>query len=81
MNSAKRRLAEYQIKGIDVDYQTIYDEIKLRDLQDRSREHSPLIQTLDARVLDTSDLTIEQSVDQVYAWALKLIEERGDTND
>lgn len=78
---AKRRLAEYQIKGIDVDYQTIYDEIKLRDLQDRSREHSPLIQTLDAKVLDTSDLTIEQSVDQVYVWALKLIEERRDTND
>lgn len=78
---AKRRLSEYQIKGIDVDYQTIYDEIKLRDLQDRSREHSPLIQTEDAHVLDTSDLTIEQSVNQVYEWAKELIEERGDTND
>lgn len=78
---AKRRLMEYQTKGIDVDYQTIYDEIKLRDLQDRSREHSPLIQTEDARVLDTSDLTIEQSVDQVFEWAMKLIEERRDTND
>lgn len=78
---AKRRLMEYQTKGIDVDYQTIYDEIKLRDLQDRSREHSPLIQTEDARVLDTSDLTVEQSVDQVFEWAMKLIEERRDTND
>lgn len=78
---ARRRLAEYQTKGIDVDYQTIYDEIKLRDLQDRSREHSPLIQTEDAHVLDTSDLTIEQSVDQVYKWAVELLKERGDTND
>lgn len=78
---AKRRLTEYQVKGIDVDYQTIYDEIKLRDLQDRSREHSPLTQTEDAHVLDTSDLTIEQSVDQVYRWAMELIEERRDTND
>lgn len=78
---AKRRLLEYQAKGIAVDYQTIHDEIELRDLQDQSREHSPLIQMPDAFVLDTSNLSIEQSVEQVYEWTKEVLMERGDTND
>ena len=78
---AKRRLLEYQVKGIAVDYQTIHDEIELRDLQDQSREHSPLIQMPDAFVLDTSNLGIDESVEQVYKWAKAVLMERGDTND
>ena len=73
---AKRRLSEYVNKGIKIDYQTIYDEIKLRDYQDQNREHSPLIRTQDAYLLDTSELSIDESVEFVYNLAIQKMNER-----
>lgn len=73
---AKRRLSEYVNKGIEIDYQTIYDEIKLRDYQDQNREHSPLIRTQDAYLLDTSELSIDESVEFVYNLAIQKMNER-----
>ena len=40
-----------------------------RDERDRSRSVAPLQQSADARLLDTTDLTIEAAVTQVLAWA------------
>jgi len=62
---AKRRCLEYQNKGIQVNYQTIYEEIKLRDLQDSTRLHSPLIKVKDSIEIDTSHLSIEETVDRI----------------
>ena len=75
---AKRRLNEYKSKGIEIDYQTIYNEIELRDFQDQSREHSPLVRTKDAYLLDTSNLSIEESVDIVYKLVNQKLNERSD---
>jgi cytidylate kinase len=75
---AKRRYKDYKDKGIDIDYQTIYDEIKLRDAQDQNRMHSPLIKTDDAYLLDTSELNIEESVEKVYEIVLLKLKERSD---
>jgi len=75
---SKRRLKDYKDKGIEIDYQTIYDEIKLRDAQDQNRTHSPLIKTDDAYLLDTSDLNIEECVEKVYEIVLLKLKERSD---
>ncbi len=75
---SKRRLLDYQNKGIKIDYQTIYNEIELRDYQDQNREHSPLRKTDNAFVLDTSNLSINESVDIVYDLVIKKINEGSD---
>lgn len=59
---AQRRYKQNLEKGLDADYQTIYDEIVQRDYQDSHREISPLQVAEDAIVLDTSDLTKEETV-------------------
>ena len=59
---AKRRHLENLSKGFESNLEQIVEEMKQRDWQDTHREHSPLKKAEDAVVLDTSDLTIEQSV-------------------
>ncbi len=75
---AKRRLIEYSNKDIEIDYQTIFHEIELRDFQDQNRLHSPLIKTEDAYLLDTSNLSIDESVHKVYEIVKMKIKERSD---
>lgn len=74
----KRRLNEYNLKGLDIDYQTIYNEIEQRDYQDQNRLHSPLVKMDDAYLLDTSNLSIEESVDVVYSLVVQKLNERSD---
>ena len=62
---AQRRYDEYISKGIDADYETIYQDIVARDYQDMHREISPLVKTEDAIEIDTSDLTIDEVVSRV----------------
>ena len=75
---ANRRLSEYKLKGLDIDYQTIYNEIKQRDFQDQDRLHSPLIKMDDAYLLDTSNLSIDEAVEVVYSLVLSKLNERSD---
>jgi len=75
---AKRRLNEYNLKGLDIDYQTIYNEIEQRDYQDQNRLHSPLIKMDDAYLLDTSNLSIDESVEIVYSLVIQKLNERSD---
>jgi cytidylate kinase len=57
---AKRRAAE-----LGVDPETVLQEQTLRDEQDRSREHSPLVPAPGAVELDTTGLSIEQVVERI----------------
>ena len=68
----KRRYDEYISKGIDADYETIYQDIVARDYQDMHREISPLVKTEDAIEIDTSDLTIDEVVSKSirYSWIM-----------
>ena len=59
---APRRYLEYVNKGIECDYQKIYDDIAARDYQDSHRAISPLVKADDAIEVDTSDLSIEEVV-------------------
>lgn len=63
---AQRRYDEYISKQIDADYETIYQDIIARDYQDSHREISPLKKADDAIEIDTSHLTIEEVVEEVF---------------
>lgn len=62
---AQRRYDEYISKGIDADYEVIFQDIVARDYQDSHREHSPLKVADDAVVIDTSDMTIAEVVETI----------------
>ena len=64
-SSKARRYDEYISKGINADYETIYQDIVARDYQDTHREISPLQKTEDAIEIDTSNLTIDEVVSKV----------------
>lgn len=69
---AQRRYNEYVEKGIEADYETIFQDIVARDYQDTHRENSPLVITKDATVVDTSDLSIDEVVNEI----VQIIEDR-----
>ncbi len=73
---ARRRLRELQDAGEQVMLDDVRKEIENRDQIDSSRSHSPLKQAADARVLDTSNLTIEQQVETIFGWAQEIIQGR-----
>ena len=71
---AKRRLNEYQEKGIkDLSFDEIATQILERDKFDSTREISPLTKAKDAIEIDTSDLTLESQAEMVEKLALKII--------
>ena len=69
---ADRRCKELAEKGQNVDYAVILEEIKQRDLQDMNREIAPLKKADDAVLVDTTELTLPESID----FMIKTIEER-----
>ena len=66
---ARRRYKQLKEKGISVNLAALSAEIAERDYRDRTRSVSPLRPAVDAVELDTTDLNIEQVVDQVLAMA------------
>lgn len=62
---AARRCAELREKGQDVTVEGILADMERRDALDASRAVAPLKQAEDAVLVDTSDLTLEQSIDAV----------------
>ena len=67
---AKRRFEELRENGLTIDYETVLADVEARDARDMSRPDAPLIAARDAKVIDTSDLTIYQSTKR----AITLIE-------
>lgn len=64
---ADRRYKELQEKGINVDYQDLLQEIIQRDYNDSHREAAPLKQADDATLIDSSNMTIEESIDAIVS--------------
>jgi 3-phosphoshikimate 1-carboxyvinyltransferase len=65
---AERRYKQLISKGISVTLDSLRADLEARDARDSSRTVAPLKPAEDARLLDNSDQSIEQSVDQVLAW-------------
>ena len=66
---AERRLRELQELGHDANFDDILQNFKERDLQDSTREVSPLRKAEDAKLLDTSHIKFNQQVQQILDWA------------
>ena len=65
---AERRHKQLISKGISANLATLRDDLAARDERDTSRSTAPLKPARDARLLDNSALSIEQSVQQVLDW-------------
>jgi cytidylate kinase len=72
----QRRLAELRAKGETMNEAEVLANLKSRDLQDSTREESPLIQVPDAIVLDTSAHTRETQLEWALDIANQLLEEK-----
>lgn len=68
---ARRRFLELSAKGDKSTYDEVLRDIQYRDQQDSSRAAAPLRPAENSHMLDTTELSFEQSVDEVA----KLIQE------
>lgn len=65
---AKRRTLQLKEKGLNADYEEILRDIKKRDNNDIKRENSPLKVADDAIVIDSSNLTAEESIEKILSY-------------
>ncbi|MCK4958850.1 MAG: (d)CMP kinase [Planctomycetes bacterium] len=65
---ARRRCDELTAKGIDADYARIHEDIRQRDLSDRSRSAGPLTPAQDAITIDTTSISAEEAVDKMLSY-------------
>ena len=66
---AKRRYIELQNLGQEVNMPALIADIEKRDINDSSRELSPLLPAEDAHIIDSSDMTL----DEVFSFTENLI--------
>ncbi len=66
---AMRRFKELEAKGEASNLAQIEADIIERDHRDMTREHSPLKQAEDAILVDSSDMTIDEVVEKICAFA------------
>ncbi|SDH52164.1 (d)CMP kinase [Nitrosomonas sp. Nm132] len=62
---AQRRYKQLIEKGINANIQSLLQDISERDMRDSNRDTSPLKQETDAKLLDTTLLSIEEAVNEV----------------
>ncbi len=70
---AKRRYKQLKDKGIDVSLPALSRDIEDRDRRDSKRSVAPLRPSEDARMLDSSNQTIDEVTQTVLHWADELI--------
>ena len=70
---AKRRFDELTERGLKVDYSKILEEIKQRDEADAHRAIAPLKQAADAVLVDSSEKTIDEVVEEIVTTARRTV--------
>jgi len=65
---AERRYKQLIEKGFSANLPALLLDLRERDARDSGRSVAPLRQEADARLLDTTSLTIEEAVDHVLRW-------------
>ena len=71
---AERRYKQLIEKGFSANLADLLQELRLRDERDSQRSVAPLRQEVDAKLLDTTELTIEQAVNQVLVWSKEALQ-------
>lgn len=65
---ATRRHRQLIGQGFSAKIDDLYADLEARDARDIARSASPLVPAKDALLLDSSDLNVEQTLDQIVAW-------------
>ena len=65
---AQRRYKQLIGKGLDANLANLLQDLQERDARDAARSAAPLQQTADAVLLETTNLNIQQAVQQVLDW-------------
>lgn len=66
---ARRRYNELRESGSDIEYETVLNDMKIRDARDAGRANAPMQAAPDAVMIDTSNM----DADQVFAFALQCL--------
>ena len=66
---AERRYKQLIEKGFSANLSDLLLDLQQRDARDSGRSVAPLRQEADAKLLDTTSLTIEEAVNQVLLWS------------
>lgn len=69
---AQRRYKENQEKGIDMTYEEVLENVKMRDYNDMHKKVGALKKAEDAIIIDSTNLTIEEVTDKVIEEIEKL---------
>ena len=64
---AFRRFEELKLKGEKIELEQVLEDIKKRDFNDKERKISPLKIAKDAKIVDSSKLTLKQSIEKVIS--------------
>ena len=65
---AKRRYIELYKNDQKISFKTILEQIRERDERDQTRSSSPMVAASDAKIFDTSELSINEAVDKVFRY-------------
>ena len=65
---AKRRYVELCERNKKISFETIFEQIRERDERDQTRRSSPMFAASDAKIFDTSKLSINEAVDKVFGY-------------
>jgi len=65
---AKRRYIELRKHDKKINFKLILEQIKERDVRDQTRRSSPMVAASDAKIIDTSELSIKEAVDKVFSY-------------
>ncbi|OHD02946.1 MAG: cytidylate kinase [Sphingopyxis sp. RIFCSPHIGHO2_01_FULL_65_24] len=70
---ARRRHAEMQARGVDVNYDAVLADIHARDARDTGRADAPLLRATDAMLLDNSDMDVAEGIAAAIAFVTERV--------
>ncbi|NQS97189.1 MAG: (d)CMP kinase [candidate division Zixibacteria bacterium] len=71
---ARRRFKELQQRGVKVDYYSVLNDLLERDQRDKNRPVAPLRKAGDALIIDTTEMSVEEVVNEIVSQAQKYLE-------
>lgn len=69
---AKRRFLELKEKGVETTFEAVFEDMKFRDANDSGRDFAPLKAAEDSVLVDSTELTLAETVKKIIALAEKL---------
>lgn len=64
---ADRRFRELKEKGIEISFEEVLEDMRVRDARDSNRAAAPLRAAEDAVILDTGDMSLEESIEALLS--------------